>query len=182
MHVENSVIAIFGRLDGAGDAVKKLIADGLHRETISVVGQGYRADEQIFGFYTGGDDIRFWGARGALWGELWAIFAGGTFLTVPSVGNVVALGYFATALASAISLGGVGGELSVLGAGFFSVGIPNDIIVKYESAIRSDSFVVMACGDVEQMTRARKILVGTAVSRVDLLFAHPSDNSARSLC
>lgn len=174
MHVENSVIAIFGRLDGADAAVKKLIADGLDKKNISIVGQGYHADKQVFGFYTGGDHIQFWGERGALWGGLWALFAGGAFLTVPSVGNVVALGYFATTLIIAISKAGVGGELGLLGAGFFSLGIPKDIIVKYESAVRADSFVVMACGDAEQMTQARKTLAEASACRIDGIVERPT--------
>lgn len=181
MHADNSVVAIFGSHDAAEAAVKKLIAGGLGMKNLSVVGKGYHSDEKVIGFYADGDRIRFWGTRGAFWGELWALFLGGMFLTVPFIGNVVVLGDFATILISAIGKAAVGGELSVLGAGFFCLGIPKNIIIEYESAIRADSFVVMACGDADQMVQANEILASTSASRIDVHLA-PATRDAPVAC
>lgn len=181
MHADNSVVAIFGSHDAAEAAVKKLIAGGLGMRNLSVIGKGYHSDERVIGFYTDGDRIRFWGTRGAFWGGLWALFSGGMFLTVPFVGNVVVLGDFATTLISAIGKAAVGGELSVLGVGFFCLGIPKNIIVEYETAIRADSFVVMACGDADQVAQAKEILAGTPASRIDAHLA-PATKGAPVAC
>ena len=181
MHADNSVVAIFDSHDAAAAAVNKLIAGGLGMKNLSVVGKGYHSDEKVIGFYSDGDRIRFWGPRGAFWGGLWALFLGGMFVTVPFVGNVVVLGYFATMLIAAIGKAAVGGELNVLGTGFFSLGIPKNIIIEYEAAIRADSFVVMACGDADQMAQAREILAGTPASRIDAHLA-PAPKDAPATC
>ena len=39
-----------------------------------------------------------------------------------------------------------GGGLSALGAGLYSLGIPTNSIVEYETAFKSDQFLVMAYG------------------------------------
>jgi hypothetical protein len=50
------------------------------------------------------------------------------------------------------------GGLSALGAGLFSLGIPKDSIVQYETALKSGKFVVIAHGTAEEATRAREII------------------------
>ena len=58
------------------------------------------------------------------------------------------------ALESAVVVGG----LSALGAGLFSLGIPKDSILKYETALKTDKFVVIAHGTAEEVTRAKEII------------------------
>ena len=56
----------------------------------------------------------------------------------------------------------VTGGLSALGAGLYSLGIPKDSIVKYETALKSDKFLVIAHGSVGDVARAKSILESTA--------------------
>ena len=56
----------------------------------------------------------------------------------------------------------VTGGLSALGAGLYSLGIPKDSIVKYETALKSDKFLVIAHGSAGDVAKAKSILESTA--------------------
>ena len=45
------------------------------------------------------------------------------------------------------------GGLSALGAALYSLGIPKDSVLAYETAIKADDFLVMARGSADEMTR-----------------------------
>jgi hypothetical protein len=123
-------------------------------KNLSVVGKGYHSEEKVVGFYTAGDRIRFWGARGAFWGGFWGLFFGGLFLTIPIVGHVVVLGYLGILVISAIESAIVVGGLSALGAALYGIGVPKDSVIQYEAAVKADSFLVMAHGTADEMTLA----------------------------
>ena len=181
MHANNSVVAIFDSHETAEAAVKKLTAGGFDMKNLSIVGKGYHTEEKVVGFYSAGDRVRFWGTRGAFWGGLWGLFFGGMFLTVPLIGGVVVLGYFAATLISALETAVVVGGLSALGAGFYSLGIPTDSIIEYESAIRADSFVVMVHGDTDEVAQAKETLTGASATRVDVHLAPVTQNAPAAL-
>jgi len=157
----NSVVAVFDDHLLAENAVKKLTEAGFEMQNISVVGKGYQTEEKVVGFYNSGDRIKFWGARGAFWGGLWGMFFGGLFLTIPVFGHVVVLGYLATMVIAGLENAIMVGGLSALGAALYGIGIPKDSVIKYETALKADSFLVMAHGTAEEMARAKDVL-GTA--------------------
>jgi hypothetical protein len=161
MEITDSVIAVFEDHQAAETAVKKLTAAGFDMKHLSVVGKGYHSEEKVVGFYSMGDRIRFWGTRGAFWGGLWGLFFGGLFMTIPIVGHVIVLGYLAATAVSAIESAVMVGGFSALGAAMYSIGIPKDSVIQYETALKADGFLVMAHGTKEEMVRAKAIL-GTA--------------------
>jgi len=158
MEMVGSVVAVYGDHTSAEAAVKKLIASGFETKNLSVVGKGYHTDEKVVGFYTTGDRVKFWGTRGAFWGGFWGLLFGGLFMTIPLVGHVVVLGYLATVVLAGIENAIVVGGLSALGAGLYSIGIPKDSIVKYETAIKTDQFLVIAHGTAAEVATAKKII------------------------
>jgi hypothetical protein len=164
----DTVIAVFEDHNAADAAVKKLTAAGFEMKNLSVVGKGYHTDEKVVGFYNQGDRIKFWGTRGAFWGGLWGWFFGGLFMVIPGVGHVVILGYLATMAISAIETAVVVGGLSALGAALYSIGVPKDSVIQYETAIKADNFLVMAHGPAEEIARAKTILDSANPSRVDV--------------
>ena len=89
-------------------------------------------------------------------------------MTIPVVGHVVVLGYLATIAIAGIENAIVVGGLSALGAELYSIGIPKDSIIQYETVVKSDSFLVMAHGTAEEMARAKTILGAAQASRVDV--------------
>jgi hypothetical protein len=163
-----SVIAVFSEHQEADAAVKKLAHAGVTIENLSVIGKGYHSEEKIVGFYRAGDQIKFWGKRGAFWSSLWVLFDGGTSLTIPTIGHIMVLGYLAPIVVSAIDGAIMVGGLSALGAALYSAGIPRDSVVQYEQAVKADGFLVIVHGGVDELTRARAILVQGNPSRLDL--------------
>jgi hypothetical protein len=102
--------------------------------------------------------MMFWGKRGAFWGGLWGLFFGGIFLTVPVIGPVVVLGYLGTVIVSGIETALLVGALSVFGAALYSIGIPKNSVLEYETALKADQFLVMAHGPANEMKRAEEVL------------------------
>jgi hypothetical protein len=60
------------------------------------------------------------------------------------------------------------GALGALGAGLFSVGIPKDSVVKYETALKQDQFVLIVHGTDAEVTKAKGILESTNPSQLSL--------------
>jgi len=167
----DSIIAVFPDHEAADSAVKELAASGFDMKDLSVVGKGYHTEEKVVGFYTAGDRIKFWGSRGAFWGGFWGLFLGGLFMTVPFVGHVIVLGYLAAIVVSAAENALVVGGLSALGAALYSLGVPKDSVLNYETAVKADGFLVMAHGDTAAIARARTILSASHASQIDV---HPA--------
>src|ERR1700727_2293631 len=161
MEPVDTVIAVFSNHQAAEGAVKELAAAGFEMKNLSVVGKGYHTDEKVTGFYNIGDRVKFWGKRGAFWGGLWGLFFGGLFMTIPIVGHVVVLGYLASMVFSGVETAIVAGGLSAFGAALYSIGIPKDSIIQYETDLKADIFLVMVHGTPDEAVRARAIL-GTA--------------------
>lgn len=164
----DTVIAVFADHPAAEAAVKKLTMAGFEMKNLSIVGKGYHTDEKVVGFYNAGDRIKFWGARGAFWGGFWGLFLGGLFMTIPVVGHVIVLGYLATIAVAGIENAVVVGGLSALGAALYSIGVPKDSVIQYETAVKTDSFLVMAHGPAAEIARAKTILTTSNPSRLDV--------------
>jgi hypothetical protein len=180
MDKTDTVIAVFADHPAAETAVKALTSAGFEMKNLSVVGKGYHTDEKVIGFYNIGDRVKFWGKRGAFWGGLWGLFLGGLFLTVPVVGHVIVLGYLAAVAISAVEGAVVVGGLSALGAALYSIGIPKDSVLQYESALNADSFLVMAHGTPEEIARAKAILATANPARLDVHAGESSDRTAHA--
>jgi hypothetical protein len=149
--------------NSAETTVKKLAADGIEIKNLIVVGKGYQTDEK-----GRRHRIKFWGTRGVFWGDLWGLFFGGMFLTIPVVGHVIVLGYLASMAIYGIGNAIVVGGLSALGAAFYGIGVPRDSVIQYETAIKADSLLVMAHGPVEKVAPAKAILGTLKPSRLDV--------------
>jgi uncharacterized membrane protein len=176
MSKENSVVAIYQTHTGAEEAVKELQRGGVNMQKLSIVGKGYHTDEQVVGYYNTGDRMKYWGKTGAFWGGFWGLLFGSAFFIIPGVGPILAAGpvvaWIVAALESAVEVG----VLGALGAGLFSIGIPKDSIVKYQTALQSDEFLLIAHGTAAEVAKARDIIGTThpsqyAIHAVDALAA-----------
>ncbi|HUV67446.1 MAG TPA: hypothetical protein VMW24_26380 [Sedimentisphaerales bacterium] len=58
--------------------------------------------------------------------------------------------------------------LSVVGAVLYSIGIPKDSILKYETSLKSNKFLVVAHGTTAEINWARDILQGTEWARAEV--------------
>jgi hypothetical protein len=168
MENTETVIAVFADHPAAEAAIKKLTTAGFEMKNLSVVGKGYHTDEKVVGFYNTGDRVKFWGIRGAFWGGFWGLFLGGMFMAVPAVGQVVVLGYIATIVIAGIENAVLVGGISALAAALFSIGVPKDSVIQYETALKTDSFLVMAHGPAAEIARAKTILGTVNPTRIDV--------------
>jgi hypothetical protein len=55
-----------------------------------------------------------------------------------------------------------------LGAALYSVGVPRDSAIAYETHVKANRFLVMACGSAEEAERARAVLKEFNPSHLDL--------------
>ena len=167
MSNQNSVVGIYNTHTEAETAVKELQKSGFDMKKLSVVGKDYHTEENVVGFYNAGDRMKYWGKLGAFWGGLWAILFGSAFFVIPGLGQLVVLGPLVMIIVSALEGALVTGGLTALGAGLYSIGIPKDSIIKYETALKSDKFLVIAHGSAGDVARAKSILEST--SKEDLV-------------
>jgi len=177
MERAGTVVAVFTEHAAADSAVKALLAADFKTSDLSVVGKGFHSEEKVLGFYNIGDRVKFWGSRGAFWGGLWGFFFGGLFLTIPVLGPVVAVGYLATTIISAVESAILVGGLSALGAALYSLGIPKDTVIEYEAAVATDGFLVMAHGTPDEINRATAILKAANPTRLE---THPISEPAET--
>ena len=151
----DAAVASFDNHATAEEAIKSLTAEGFDIKKLSVIGKGYHSEERPLGFYNTGDRVKFWGTNGVIWGGLWGLFFGGLFVTVPAIGPVFVVGYLAAIAATALESAVVVGGASAIGAALYSIGIPHNSVVRYDSLIKADKFLVVAHGTPEEIRRAK---------------------------
>ncbi len=162
----NAVIAVYDSHSAAEDAVKELQKSGFDMKKLSVVGKDYHTDEHVVGYYNAGDRMKYWGKWGAFWGGLWGLLFGAAFFWVPAIGPVLVGGPLVAWIVAGLEDAVVVGGLSALGAGLFSIGIPKDSIVTYETAVKAGQYLVIAHGTSAQAANARNILSTLKPARV----------------
>ena len=161
MSKENSVVAIYQTHTGAEEAVKELQRGGVDMHKLSIVGKGYHTDEQVVGYYNTGDRMKYWGKVGAFWGGFWGLLFGSALFIIPGLGPILAAGpvvaWIVAGLEGAVEVGALG----ALGAGLYSIGIPKDSIVRYETALKTDQFLLIVHGTAAEVAQARDIIKTT---------------------
>src|SRR5580698_6023225 len=154
----NSVVAIYKSHTEAEAAIKELQKSGFDMKKLSIVGRDYHTDQDVVGYYNAGDRMKQWGKLGAFWGGIWGLLFGSAFFLVPGVGPLLVagplVGWIVGGLEGAVMLGG----LSALGAGLYSLGIPKDSILQYETAVKSGKFVLIAHDSDAEAIHARDII------------------------
>ena len=161
MNKNNAVVAIYKSHTEAEAAVKELQHSGFDMKKLSIVGRDQHTDEHVVGYYNAGDRMKYWGKQGAFWGGIWGLLFGSAFFLVPGVGPLLVAGPLVTWIVGALEGAVVVGGLSALGAGLYSLGIPQDTILQYETALKIGKFVVIAHGTAEEAARARDIISRT---------------------
>ncbi len=136
------VIAVYNTHYEAEAAVNENQRADFDVKKLSVVGKGYHTDEQVVGYYNAGDRMKHWGKLGALWGGLWGLLFGAAFFWVPGIGPLLVAGPLAASIVAALESAVVVAGLSVLGAALYSIGIPKDSVVRYETAIKADKYLL----------------------------------------
>jgi len=158
MSNKNATIAICNTHVEAEKAIKELQKSGYDMKKLSIVGKDYHSEENVVGYYNTGDRMKKWGKLGAFWGAFWGILFGSAFFMIPGIGPILVGGPIVASIVAGLEGAVTIGGLSALGAGLFSIGIPKDSVIQYETAIKSDKFLVIAHGNADELAKAKEIL------------------------
>jgi hypothetical protein len=158
MTKENAVIAVYETHTQAEDTIRELERSGFDMKKLSILGRGYHSEEHPVGFYTTGDRMKSWGGVGAFWGGLWGLLFGAAFFWIPGIGPIAAAGPIVHLLVGAFEGAALVGGLSALGAALASLGVPKKSILKYETELRADKYLVIAHGTEKEVELARGIM------------------------
>jgi uncharacterized membrane protein len=167
MNDMKAVIAVYDTHAGAENAVKELQRSGLDMKKLSVIGKDFETDQHVIGYYNTGDRVKYWGKMGAFWGGLWGLLLGAAFFWVPGIGPIVVAGPLVSWIVSALSGAVVVGGLSALGAALYSIGIPKDSVLKYETAIKAEKYLVVVHGTSSEAAKAKDILSTTGAAEIN---------------
>jgi uncharacterized membrane protein len=161
MIAKSSVVAIYDTHEQAEQAVKELQEGGVDMKSLSIAGKDTHTDEQVVGYYNVGDRMKRWGGIGAFWGGFWGLLFGSAMFAIPGLGAVLVAGplvaWIVAGLEGAVVVGGV----SAIGAGLMSIGIPKDSVVKYDTILKTDKYLLIVHGTPEAVETARTIIAGT---------------------
>jgi hypothetical protein len=165
--IEPSVVGVFATHHAAAEAVHMLRRAGVDVKRLSLVGKDYHTEERPVGFYNQGDRIKAWGARGAFWGGLIGILLSPAFFLLPVVGHVFILGPLTSMLVSGLGNAALIGGVSALGAALYGMGIPKNSVIRYETAIKADKFLLIVHRSAEDATQVSEILKSAGAESVD---------------
>jgi hypothetical protein len=125
---------------------------------LSVIGKDYHTEEHVIGYYNTGERMATWGKFGLFWGAIWGLLFGSAFLIIPGFGPVIVGGPLVSWIIGALETSVVTGGLTALGGALTGIGIPKNSVLQYETALRSNKFVLIAHGTAQEVERAKSIL------------------------
>jgi len=168
MAEHNAVVGIFDSHTKAETSIKELQRAGFDMKKLSIVGKDYHPEEHVVGYYNVGDRMMVWGKLGAFWGGFWGILFGSALFVIPGIGPLIVFGPLVGWIVGVLEGAVVVGGLSAFAAALLSIGIPKDSIVKYETAIKSDEFLVIAHGTADEVAKAKNILETAGATQIDV--------------
>jgi hypothetical protein len=166
-----AVVAVYNTHTEAEEAIKELQRSGFDMRQLSILGKAYHSEERPYGFYTTGDRMKTWGGLGAFWGSLWGLLFGAAFFWLPGIGPVAAAGPIIHLLVGALEGAVVVGGISALGAALVGLGVPKDSVIKYETELRADKYLVIAHGTADQLTNARAVMERSKATQTEAFAA-----------
>lgn len=153
-----SAVGIFRNHQDAEGAVKELQHSGFDMKKLSVVGKDYHTEEKIIGYYNTGDRMATWGKFGMFWGAIWGLLFGSAFLVLPGVGPVIIGGPLVSSVVGVLESAAIAGGLTAIGGALSGIGIPHDSVIRYETALKANKFLLVAHGTAQEVEKAKSIL------------------------
>ncbi|MFZ6862704.1 DUF1269 domain-containing protein [Undibacterium sp. Ji67W] len=161
MQSEHSAIYVFNTHSDAEEAIRALGKSGFDVKKLSLIGKGYHSEEHPIGFYSTGDRIKSWGGIGAFWGGIWGMLVAPAVFVLPGLGVVAMAGPIVTTIVAALEGAVVIGGISAVGGALSMIGASRDELIKYETAVKADKFVLIVHGDAEDVLRAKNELANS---------------------
>ena len=142
----------------ANATLKELQRSGFDMNELSIAGRDYLTEKSVLGRDNAGDRLKMWCQLGDFWGGLSGLLMGSAFYFIPGIGPVIVFGPLVSWIVGALKCTVSAGELSALGGGLHSMGIPADSIMEYENALKFDKFIVIAHGTFDEVAKAKSVL------------------------
>ena len=147
MSATNSVVAVYDSREDAERTVEALEQGGIDMKSLSIAGGAMRTNEHVIGYYNAGDRMKYWGKVGAFLGRFVELLFGSALFAIPGMDKFSLLVRWLAGLSQALKEQLYGSDgVSALGAGLVSIGIPNDSVITYETALKTDKFLIMVHG------------------------------------
>jgi hypothetical protein len=159
MSKNDSVVAIFHGNEKAWQAVRKIQQSGFDIHNLTVVGNSAPAGLDKTRDYNAGDWIKKWGFP-----------SDATLYSISDIGPIAIEGPLVTAIAEGQEAGEVEAEFSALGAGLWRCGIPRDNVPQYETAVKSNNYLVIVHCTPDEVIRVKEIFEPLQV--VDIAVHH----------
>ncbi|WP_245781919.1 DUF1269 domain-containing protein [Granulicella pectinivorans] len=161
MYRTDSVVAISQKQGLAEQAVRDLELAGIDMQSVSLAARETPGKEAVTGYYSSGNRMRYWGARGAFFGAIWGLIFDTALFAIPGIGPVVLAGPLVSWIVAILEGAVVFGGLSALGAGLASIGIPKDSAGRYEKALQADKLLLIVHGTPDTALRAARVIEDT---------------------
>ena len=157
-------VAVYDTHTQAESAVKALQRAGFDMKRLSIIGRDYHTEEHVVGFLNAGDRAKFFGKLGAFWGGLMGMLFGSALIFMPVVGHVIILGPLAATVFGGLEGAVLVGGASALVGALMAIGIPRDSVLRYETALKSDKFLLIVHGDAQDIKRAHDLLAASGLA------------------
>ena len=99
--------------------------------------------------------MKYWGKLGAFWGGFWGLLFGSAFFWVPGIGQVLVAGPLVMWIVGALEGAVMTGGLTALGAGLYSIGIPKNSVLQYETKVKNGKLLLVAHGTADEVNAPR---------------------------
>lgn len=161
------VMAVFASHEAADEAVRKLGANAIALSSISVLGKNYHSEDQPIGYFNAGQRAWFYGKLGAFWGGLAGLLLGSGFFFVPVIGPMVVLGPMTSIIVGGIEGAVLAGGASALVGALTAVGVPKNSVLRYETALTADKFLVTVHAQEQDVPRIQQLLGEAAGTEIE---------------
>ena len=168
MDKKNSAVAVYDSHTGLEKAVGELRRYGVDEKRISIIGREDADKEQVVGYYYTGERAGYMGRLGAFWSGLWIFLIGSALFFVPGLGQVIVAGPMVSWIVAALEGAVIIGGLSAVGVALYSLGIPKEKVLKYETFLKANKYLLVVHGTPDEVDRAHKILDRTDAAEVTL--------------
>lgn len=158
MAENNAVVRVYNPHAEVNSTLKDLERSGFAMNKLSIVGKDYHTDKHVIGgYHNAGDRMKTWGELANTWGGLRGLLLGSGFYFIPAIGPVIVFGPLVSWIVRALKAEVIPDELSALGSGLHSIGIPKHFIMEYETALKDDKFIVIAHGTPDDIAKAKSV-------------------------
>ena len=165
----NSIVAVYETQKDAEVGVRDLRLVGFDLKKVSILGREHEHGEHVTGCYNVCGRMKYWGARGGFWNDLWRLLIGAAWFVIPGIGRVLIAGPLTVWVVGALREPVIE-DLSALGAGLHAISIPKASIRRYESAIKMHKLLLVAHGSTQEVLKSREILRSSRPEEIDVHF------------